>query len=522
MGMCALLFFCAVLYVNSGAFWRDELSSVMLAQQPSLADMYAYLETDSAPLLFAVLLKLWIGLGPGHSDGGLALAGFLVFAGMLLAFFWTTRTFGIRQPLLGFSLFFFSPLMFFWCTSLRSYGLAALLCMAFSGTVWRMVARGGREDFLLAILTAVLCAQANYQASYLILSICLAGSVVCGLRRQPWRAVLILFAGFCAALSLLPYLPVMRRASAWLPLFQSSFDPMRPVVGMLRAVGAGSLWLGGCWVVVLVILAVLARRLPPTAETRGAAPPPPTTAPLLPLYGLLVILFSLATLWLFSWKVGHPMNPWYYIPAVAVVACHCDIFMQPLLMRCRGRWFMIGTAAGFMLYQLPALYSHSITRRTNMDAVASLITRSATPNDLIVVSPCWLGHAFKYYYRGEVPWLALPYLTGTDIEKPASGALLLMSRQGAKACRPACNAIDNTLRNGGRVWVVGGVAKSAQGIPEPPPGSDIDSLTCYWATVVGTHLSQHAVSVLPVLLPATTDVLALEALPVHVFETWAP
>ena len=53
------------LFVHSGAFWRDELSSIMLAQLPTVTDMYANLESDSAPLLFVCLLKVWMALGPG-------------------------------------------------------------------------------------------------------------------------------------------------------------------------------------------------------------------------------------------------------------------------------------------------------------------------------------------------------------------------------------------------------------------------------------------------------------------------
>ena len=61
------------LFRGAGAFWRDEVSTILVARQPSWEAMLAALATDSFPALLASLLRVWIASGLGATDAGVRL-----------------------------------------------------------------------------------------------------------------------------------------------------------------------------------------------------------------------------------------------------------------------------------------------------------------------------------------------------------------------------------------------------------------------------------------------------------------
>src|SRR5579862_4245173 len=100
--------------------------------------------------------------------------------------------------------------VFYYGSSLRAYGLALLLVILLFGAVWRVIDRPRPFRIVAAVLLSILCANANYQDSYLIFAVCTAGAVVCLAQRLWGRGALILGIGLAGALSLLPYVGIIR------------------------------------------------------------------------------------------------------------------------------------------------------------------------------------------------------------------------------------------------------------------------------------------------------------------------
>jgi hypothetical protein len=81
-GMAALLSLCGALWlwfmmIHAGPLWRDEVSSLNLAQAASLRDFWDHLADDSCPILWPATLRGWISLGLS-GDLQIRVLGFLI------------------------------------------------------------------------------------------------------------------------------------------------------------------------------------------------------------------------------------------------------------------------------------------------------------------------------------------------------------------------------------------------------------------------------------------------------------
>ena len=111
--------------------------------------------------------------------------------------------------------------------STRAYGLGILLLLLTFWSFWRLVespSLPGYTKILSAGLLAVLSVQCLYYNSVLLLAIC-AGAIAVAFRMKAWRTIgIILAIGFLAAVSLLPYLPMIRRMHEWTFLVNYPID----------------------------------------------------------------------------------------------------------------------------------------------------------------------------------------------------------------------------------------------------------------------------------------------------------
>src|SRR5437016_3408085 len=92
----------------------------------------------------------------------------------------------------------------------------------------------------------------------------------------------------------------------------------------------------------------------------------------------------------------------------------------PAAALCRFQWIRIlrlilvvalGVALPFILWP-------KITQReTTVDLLAKGLQRYARPDDLIIVSPWFLGPSFSWYYHGQTRWMTLPELSEKRIHR---------------------------------------------------------------------------------------------------------
>ncbi len=163
---------------------------------------------------------------------------------------------------------------------------------------------------------------------------------------------------------------------------------------------------------------------------------------------------------------------------------------------------------------------------TNLDLVAQGLTTAAAPGDLIVVVPWVSGITFQRYYHGSAPWMTLP-----DFDDHRFHLHLEVKKKmqlGDAGVAPELTRVERTLRDGGRVWLVGQPMVPPAGEPPPhlppaptaPTGWRAGPYLDGWEAQLGVLLRTRAREVRRVELPDPGPINAWENLPVFVGEGW--
>jgi hypothetical protein len=426
---------------HAGGLWRDEVCVVNIATLPSLGQVWEALPHDHCPILFPALVRVWAASGWGANANGLRVLGMGVGL-LLLALFWVAaRMMGKRPPLLSLGLAALNFTIIRYGDSIRAYGLGTACILLTTMLVWRFVEAPNTRCWLLAGLAAVLSVQALYQNAFFVLAVCIAGAIVCILRRERRSVFGLLGIGLAAALSLLPYVTSIYRAQTWWVVSKTGIS--LPFLRERFAAATGGLM--NLWLI-LVPLAVLigfypfftTRRHDETHHQRD-----------LSLFAGTALVIGLAGFGIFVGLSGLPTEPWYYIPALAFAVVCCDAILSSGHPITRVGVLIAAIVSALCAY--PAAHSDLSHRFTNMDALARRLQSEAAPKDFIIVTPWYCGISFEYYFKGATPWTTLPPLADYSWHRYD---LVKIQMQKTNAIRPVFDQITATLHAGNRVWVL--------------------------------------------------------------------
>jgi hypothetical protein len=343
---------------------------------------------------------------------------------------------------------------------------------------------------------------------------------VCATRAAWWRAFLCLVIGVLAALSLAPYLPVMRAVTAWNVIVQEPVTIRSIAARVAQAVDAAGPTVGAVWRVliaaaVVVPVARLARRAWTVRDDER-----------LRLYGALVIVLAAPAMFAVVKGAGYGTQAWYYLPAMALAAIAAEAAVwgrdaSPGSMAAR-----LALATVIVALSVAPLRRETHVRRTNMDLVAERVGAEASDQDLVVVNPFWCGVSFSYYYRGRAPWLALPEVAPAQAANPYPVIRDAMTR--ADPIEPALARLRATLERGGRVWFVGGYlvprgpALRLAPAPDPRYGWSNGAYADAWSLQAGEFVRTHALRANRIPSPAPRAVSSFENLSLVTVDGWRP
>lgn len=427
-------------WLHAGAFWRDEVNSLNIAQSPS----FALLTHDTFPILQPLLIKLWSALG--RSDSWLRLLG--MFGGLaIIAAFWAVARVTRRPPLFSLVVFGLNLLLIYCGDSLRAYGLGSAFMVFMLAATWAFLQKPGWPRAGLIALAAVLGVQTLFQNALLVLAISLGALVVC-CRRKDWSAARkVLVAGFIAALSLLPY----HASLAALP--QSAVELRRGFSLFVTNVNFESATrfpfeaFTLVWEILAVIVILFAIRSLFAAESARSGSDPD-----LALFAGVTLTSVVALFLTFLWFASAGARPWYFMPPLALAAACFDFGIPlaqfPRLLRVTVFALLAGTALAALPLTASALRGHL----TNADQLAARITTDAAPQDFVIITPWYLGISYARYYHGPTPWETLPPLADHTLHRYD---LFLVAMKDTNSLAPVLDKITTTLRAGHRVWIVG-------------------------------------------------------------------
>lgn len=520
----ALLMMLTTMY--AGPMWRDETNTINMAKMSSLTEIWNNLSYESFPPLWVLIVRAFYFLGMAGSDAGIRVVGLYVGIFFLLALWLCSRWMGGRGPILSVALLGCLPMFIFIIGANRAYGLASALLVLSFGMIWQVVELPSKSRILWAGLVCVLFAQCIYYDVVFLAGMLGAGALVV-IRRRQWKTLAALAGiGAAACGSMVIYLPVIHRGSAYVPMNQEpTFSLMTLWYKISDAASAhGSarlsiyhgleIWL---WVILLVVgivvglLTQLKRKLPEPGSKNTAD---------LALYCGLSLLLGMAGYLAFLIKLRYLTEAWYYLE----VLCLCAVCLDGLLGACWPAlrpwgWLRMGIAVIVVLWFVGPAWEEAHTRRSNLDLVATVLNKNAQKGDLIIVQSSWEGITFDRYYSGPADWTTIPPVASHKLHRNDL-AFGMMNNPAAMA--PVLSEITSTLRASNTVWMVGPLFpyRPEQVAPSPtnlPAGQWVPHVI-YWNTQVGTLLRDHALQTQNLELPAGQPVSRLENLPIQRFQ----
>lgn len=500
---------------HAGALWRDEVTSVEIATMRTLSELWANLAFESFPALFVVLLRIMAGGPASVSDPQLRVFGVLIGLLILGALWLNARWLRFRWPLISLALLGFNPMVIRYGESIRAYGLGIVLMLVSLGAMWRFAESPTRRRAIIAAIAAVLSVQCLYYNAVLLFAVCL-GACAVTLRRRDFRSALVVLGiGALAAVSLIPYVPTIQRVSAWSFIWKVPFTASAVWRKLSETLGASN----GFSVWIWLVLFAMALLLGVAALLRGRE------------YGSDRVLFALVTLIAgtlayagFLKVLNYLTQPWYYIAFLAFAAT-CMETLLAVLGTTRALLARATFALLFIALSGYPTFAALRARQTNIDLVAARLETLSTRGDLIVLNPFPYGISFQRYYHGVATYRAVPPLA--DLRSHRAD-LLKEQMMSAAPMEPLLEELEETLRTGHTVWLIGGLDFLAPGASPlvVPPGFDSPAgwvggnFYKAWSEQAGSLLQKHAQQFERIQVPLAQPVVHYENVALSAFRGW--
>jgi hypothetical protein len=457
----------------------------------------------------------------------MSLRGFGLLCGLLhvAATWWAGRQFGERVPWVLLVLLAFHPTLIVYGGAVRPYGLGVLTQLIMVAGVWRFVQSPSWSRWALLQVVALLAVQTTYNNSVMLAAACSGGALVC-LRRREIKPILALIAvGLVSAVSVLPFfLNAISPANEWAVVLRQELPWSWHLNVFVQAVGLGGPIL--CLVWPAAVIASLAVAFMVLRPARSAVVESATIDRALFLPGNLVV--GTAGFWMYIRLTRLPTQVWYYLPFMTLLAVCVELGSRivaenkPRLRRVPFTASMLVFAA-MLFHTWPALE----LRFTNVDLLAQLLAEEARTDDLVVVSPWYVGLSFDRYYRGEAPSMNFP---DVERERKAHGGYREIKQKMAQddPIREELKRIEETLRKGGRIWLVGRLDFLPRGTrplrlppaPHPDLGWSEAAYETSWSQQAAFLLQMRGVTIRQVPVPVMVRVNPYENLPLFLINGW--
>lgn len=527
-------------YRHAGPLWRDEVGTVNLAG-PTYADVFALRQYNSQPPAWTILLHTWMAAGLGDTDAGLRRLGLLIGVATVAAVWWSGRRLRLDAPLVTLLLLGMSPTTIVYGDTVRGYGLAMLAVTCCTGALWAFLERATWRTYATAQAAALLTVETYYGNGVLLAALCAGAAAVC-LRRRAWRTLALTgVIGVIAAAAMAISLAGLSSSDAFVmvPIEQGQWS-LAWYLGVLRsALAPGVPLLGALWAVAALLAAagcVVAWWPHPSAAVASADHLGPGDWAGqgqgfmdLALYAAVAVTTAVVAYVGCAWLLTKlPTQVWHYLPLMVVIAFGCDVGIGVLAKRLRGgegvRLAAVVVAAVLVASEVVAAVS---VRMTNIDIGARKIEEAARPDDLVAVYPWTCGVTFDRYYHGRAPWITVPELAQHKHHLLVQVAEKM--KLGDAGFAPELERVEQVLRNGGRVWIIGGLMAPPPGQPAPhlppaptgPSGWQSAPYINGWLIQLGALLHAHAEAIREIALPRVGPVNIFEnAPPLLVAEGW--
>ncbi len=393
----------------------------------------------------------WVG---ATSDCAFSASG--LGLGLLAMIWWNAWHFSQAPPLLSLLLFGLSATTIRWGDSLRAYGLGVFFALLTLGLIWSVLRTPSLRNVLLAMAAGVMAVQTLYQNSFVLAAFCLSAAVAAAVHRDFKRALLVASLGLPAALSVLPYLGVIRGANEWNLATQTPIGLERMWTVLSRALSDSTPWLLWSWGAALALalgagIYLIARRRDGNDSS-------------LSVFLVLVMASVTIAYYLFLKLAKFPTEVWYYLLWMAIMAVAIDAMIARVARRVWARATLIISTVAVAVVLFSGVRERLQTRMTNVDVIAQKLSTDAGPGDLVLLHPWFCGATFHRYYQGAAPWMTIPPVDPDGLQRLD---LFKAQMQLEDPIEPVLAKAEAVLKAGGTIWLVGYFI--FQDPPQPPP-----------------------------------------------------
>jgi len=510
----------SVLLRHAGGLWRDEVNTANMASLGSLADIWRFIEYDSFPVFWFVVLRVWGALGWAATDAGLRTLGFLVGLGLVVALWFRAWRMGRSWPMWGLVLLGCNAEFLRWGDSLRAYGLGVLLVVVTFSCIWHLTQSPKWSSWLVALGAALLSVHCLYHNIFLVAAMLAAGMAVAWRRGQGRLVLLLVGMGLIVLASFLPYVFVMRRVQEWSVLFQIRCTALWLARRAATTMTAPGKFMLAVWTVLigLTLWGAAAGQWGRRAQRLA-----PAQRNLLLFCGVTLALGS-ALYFCFLMYLSYYTQPWYYLAALALVAGGAESVLNVMTDSVPRRIVRLALVVGLAAVTFFPTLRAARQRQTNLDLIAEQLSRQGAQDDFILISAPEYGITFERYYRGRAKWTTVPSLGSYEYHRYD---LLKQKMMSADPIADILSALGRTLEGGHRVWVVGrlpgiGAGQLPRYLPAPPlpdTGWNQGAYVSAWGQQISYYLRQHARRFEEI--PVAHQVMKYENLSLQVVEGWA-
>lgn len=442
-------------WVSVGPLWRDEATTVNIALAPTFARMWEMIRLDTFPLLPSLMIRGWTTWFGSASDLEIRGFGFAVGVSTVLSIWGVSRLLGNAFPVVSLGLLALSPSFLETTTAIRPHGPGLLFLILTYGLLWKVVTSSQWRWSLLAALVATICLQCSY-GNAALLSAMFLGAVCVAVSHKDWnKAIRVIGVGLVAVLSLAPYAQVIAEVAGWAPVIAREIHldevmaslwrtlrthPRLPWFLDLRFLMWTEILVAG--VVIFITAKQFKRRL--TRKKRAIV-----------IYHLVTVFAGLPMLSLLLIQKGICGNPAYFVPWVALAALASQTLLEKFLVGREWRWFQAFLLLAIVVSAGPIAHRQLSARKSNLDIIADVLRERAKEGDYVVVFPWPLGVSFARYYQGRAPWTTLPPFEDHLVHRFDLLRDDSMTSVSSADNRKLLKRLDDTLRRGSRIWLVG-------------------------------------------------------------------
>ena len=509
----AVLFLLIVRVTHAGGLWRDECGVVQLAAMPSVSDILKNFEHQTLPLLFPLAIRFYMALF-GGSDTSLKGIPLLMGLALVGAAWFNARGLERGVPLMVLALLGLNTTFLYW----NGYGLTGVVLVPALGLTAILLLRPSPAGIIAALLACLLSVQLLINNLVLVLVIVLSAAIACLVRGFAKLGLTMAGIGLCCAASALLYLGTYSAADWKIVLkapahLLSRWEPFNSALGNPASI------MPSVWYVIFLAAIIGAGYeliLIWNREDRHRSA--------VLIFAVLVgVLAPLAYFGTFRLS-GYRSHPRHFVSLIALLAANIDLMVAQLS---RNQWVRLArllfVIAALVLFPI-AVWPKILERQTNIDLVAQKLQENASPNDLIVVNPFFLGVSFYRYYHGQTPWVTVPVISEHRIHRWDLVKAKMMMPFPLGDLEQKMGA---TLRSRNRIWFVGRVKILRAGetplsplpAPDPEYGWQAFIYRSAWSEQVGDFVRRHAVRT-DIVLPPMPAVNDLEDIPLWTAEGW--